>query len=121
MARRFDSPMLSKMAAQKEAENASQVALDSMARLKATRAAGLAPATRAAGFGKSGLTLNGPPGGVEGSPESVVAHAEQEREGIPLSKHGARCPVDGDLLRHQIGAWMIVEGVDDKGDSKLGG
>ena len=42
---------------------------------------------------------------------SSLAYAEQEPEGIPLSEHAARGPIDRDLPRHQIGAWwMIVEG-----------
>jgi hypothetical protein len=67
---------------------------------------------RSAGAGKSGLARNAPPprGGVEDSPDRVVAYAEQETELVPFSEHGARGPVEGDLPRHQIGAWMIVEG-----------
>ena len=35
---------------------------------------------------------------------------------VPFSEHGARGPVEGDLPRHQIGAWwMIVEGGGDNG------
>jgi hypothetical protein len=49
-----------------------------------------------------------PGGGVEESPDHVVAYAEQDPEGIPFSEHAARGPIDGDLPRHQIGA--IVEG-----------
>jgi hypothetical protein len=51
-----------------------------------------------------------PRGGVEDSPDRVVAYAEQETELVPFSEHGARGPVEGDLPRHQVGAWMIVEG-----------
>ena len=53
-----------------------------------------------------------PPGGVgvEYSPDRVVAYAEQETESVPFSEHSARGPVEGDLPRHQVGAWMIVEG-----------
>jgi hypothetical protein len=57
----------------------------------------------------SGLQLP-PGGGIEDSPDRVVAYAEQETESVPFSEHGAHGPVDGDLPRHQIGAWMIVEG-----------
>jgi hypothetical protein len=110
IARRFDSPMLSRIAAQKAAEHASQDDLASVARLKAPRTAGPSPTTRSAGAGKSGLARSTPPGGVEDSPDRVVAYAEQETESVPFSEHGARGPVDGDLPRHQIGAWMIVEG-----------
>jgi hypothetical protein len=46
----------------------------------------------------------------EDSPDRVVAYAEQETESVPFSEHGARGPVDGDLSRHQIDAWMIMEG-----------
>ncbi len=56
--------MLSKIADKKDAEHASNAALLSVARLKASRAAGLAPTARAAGSGKSGLTLIAPPAGV---------------------------------------------------------
>ncbi len=61
MARRFASPMLSRIAKQKETEHASHAPLLSVARLKASRAAGLAPAARAAESGKSGLARNIPP------------------------------------------------------------
>ncbi len=73
IARRFASPMLSRIANKKEAEHASNAALLSVARLKASRAAGLAPAARTAGSGMSGLALNGPPGG------GVDESAENER------------------------------------------
>jgi hypothetical protein len=57
-ARRSDSPMLSRIAAQKAAEHASQDDLASVARLKASRTAGPSPAARSAGAGKSGLAHN---------------------------------------------------------------
>ncbi len=116
IARRFDSPMLSRIAAQKAAETVNQAALVAVARLKASRTAGPSPAARSAGAGKSGLARNTPPGGVvEDSPDRVVAYAEYETKLVPFSEHGARGPVEGDLLRHQIGAWMIVEGGGDNG------
>ncbi len=59
IARRFASPMLSRIANKKEASHASNAALLSVVRLKASWAAGLAPVARAAGSGKSGLALNG--------------------------------------------------------------
>ena len=103
--------MLSKIANRKDAEHASNAALLSVARLKASRAAGLAPTARAAGSGKSGLALIAPPsGGVEESPESVVADGEQEPEGVPFSEYAARCPVDRQFPRHQVGAWVVGEG-----------
>ncbi len=103
--------MLSRIAAQKAAEHASQDDLAAVARLKASRTEGPSPAARSAGAGKSGLARNAPPGGgVEDSPDRVVAYAEQETELVPFSEHGARGPVDGDLPWHQVGAWMIVEG-----------
>ncbi len=87
--------MLSRIAAQKAAEHASQDARASVARLNASRTAGPSPAARAAGAGKSGLARNSPPGGgVEDSPDRVVAYAEQEPKLVPFS----------------VGAWMIVEG-----------
>jgi hypothetical protein len=86
IARRFASTMLSRNANKKEAEHTSNAALLSVARLKASRAAGLAPAARAAGSGKSGLAR----GGVEESPESVVANGEQEPEGVPFGEYATR-------------------------------
>ncbi len=57
-----------------------------------------------------------PGGGVEDSPDRIVAYAEQEvTKLVPFSEHGARGPVEGDLPRHQIGGWMIVEGRGDNG------
>ena len=89
IARRFDSPILSRIAAPKDAELASQAALDSVARLKASRAAGPAAAPKAAGAG---------------------SRTEQEPEGIPFGEYGARSPVDRDLPRHKVCAWMVVKG-----------
>ncbi len=105
--------MLSRVAAQKAAETANQADLVAVARLKASRTAGPSPAARSAGAGKFGLARNGPLGGcVEDNPDRVVACTEQETKFVlvPFSEHGARGPVEGDLPRHQIGAWMIVEG-----------
>ena len=111
--------MLSSIAAQKAAEHANQVDLASVARLKASRAAGPAPAARSAGTRKSSDPQLYPRGGgVENSPDHVVAYAEQETELVPFSEHGARGPVEGDLPRHQIGAWMIVEG---RGNNRVKG
>ncbi len=77
--KQFDSPMLFRIATQKAAEHASQADLEFVAHLKTSRAAGPALARRSAGTGKSGLTRNAPPGGgVEDSPDRVVAYAEQE-------------------------------------------
>ncbi len=47
---------------------------------------------------------------IEDSSDHVVAHTEQETEVIPFGEYAARASVDDDLPRHQIGAWMIVEG-----------
>ncbi len=74
MARRFASPMLSRIAAQKDADHASQAALKSVAHLKTSRVAGLVPAPKAAGAGNSGLSLITPWGSVEDSPDCVVTH-----------------------------------------------
>ena len=84
--------MLSRIAAQKDAEHASQAALESVARLKTSQAGVLAPASKAAGAGNSGLSRNTPPGGrsVEDSPDCVVARAEQETEVIPFGEYGAQ-------------------------------
>ncbi len=51
-----------------------------------------------------------PLGGVEESPESVVADDEQEPEGVPFGEYAARCSVDGQFLRHQVGTWVVSEG-----------
>ena len=51
-----------------------------------------------------------PRGGVEESPKSVVADGEQEPVGIPFGEYSARCPVYGQLLGHQIDAWVVSEG-----------
>ena len=47
---------------------------------------------------------------VEDSPDCVVAHTEQEPEGVPFGEYGARSPVDRDLPRHKVCAWMVVKG-----------
>ena len=47
---------------------------------------------------------------VEDSPDCVVAHTEQETEVIPFGEYGARSPVDRDLPRHKVCAWMVVKG-----------
>ncbi len=93
------------------AEHASQAALESVARLKTSRAAGLATAPKAAGAGNSGLSRITPPWrSVEDSPDCVVAHAEYETEVIPFSEYGARSPADRNLPRHQVGPWPVMEG-----------
>ncbi len=51
-----------------------------------------------------------PRGGVEESPESVVANGDHEPEGVPFGEYAARCPVDGQLPGHQVGAWVVSEG-----------
>jgi hypothetical protein len=71
--------------------------------------------------GKSGLALiTLPGGGVEESPESVVADGEQEPESVPFGEYAARCPVDGKFPRHQVGAWVVSEG-GKNGMGKFGG
>ena len=47
---------------------------------------------------------------VEDIPDCVVAHAEEKTEVIPFGEHGARSPVNRNLPRHKVGAWMVVEG-----------
>jgi hypothetical protein len=86
MARRFASPMLSRIAAQKDAEHASQAALESMARLKTSRAAGLAPAPKAAGAGNSDLSRSAPPGGVLRTAQTASSHTPNRK---PKSSHSA--------------------------------
>ena len=105
------APMLSRIAAQKDAEHASQADLESVARLKTSRAAGLALAPKAAGAGNSGLSRNTPPwGSVEDNPDCVVAHAEEETEVIPFGEYGARSPIYRNLPRHQVGPWTVMQG-----------
>jgi hypothetical protein len=98
IARRFDSPMLSRIAAQKAAETASQADLASVARLKASRTAGPSPAARSAGAGKSGLARN-----VQQRPNRVwytQAHDLAERAvGFVSNNHGDRGGVRG--LKHK--------------------
>jgi hypothetical protein len=112
IARRFASPMLSRIANKKEAEHASNAVLLSLARLKVSRAAGLAPVARAAGSGKFGLALNGYPGGGvrRAQRASSQSDGEKEPEGVPFGEYAARCPVDGQLPGHQVGAWVVSEG-----------
>ncbi len=86
IARRFASPMLSKIAAQKDAEHASQAALESVERLKTSRAARLALAPKAAGAGNSGLSRNTPPAGVLRTAQSASSHTPNRK---PKSSHSA--------------------------------
>ncbi len=44
------------------------------------------------------------------SPDCVVAHVKEKTEVIPFGEYGARSPVNRNLPRHKIGAWMVVEG-----------
>jgi hypothetical protein len=86
MAMRFASPMLSRIAAQKDAEHASHAALESVARLKTSRAAGFAPAPKAAGARNSGLSRNTPPGGVLRTAQIASSHTLNRK---PKSSHSA--------------------------------
>ncbi len=86
IARRFASPVLSRIAAQKDAEQASQAALESVARLKMSRAAGLTLAPKAAEAGKSGLSHNAPPGGVLRTAQTASLHTPNRK---PKSSHSA--------------------------------
>ncbi len=98
---------LFRIAAQKAAATASQADLASVARLKASRTAGLSPAARSAGAGKSGLAHDGPQrGGVLRTAQTGSTHTPNRK---PNWSHSAN-PVEGDLPRHQIGARMIVKG-----------
>ncbi len=89
IARRFASPMLSRIANKKAAKHASNAALLSVARLKASRAAGLAPAARAAGSEKSGLAFNGPPGGVLRRAQRASSQTANRN---PKASHSANTP-----------------------------
>jgi hypothetical protein len=102
--------MLSKIAAQKEAEHERQAALESVARLKTSRAAGLALASKSARAELWSVPQHPTSRSVEDSPDCVVAHAEEETEVIPLGEYSARSPVDRNLPRHKVGAWMVMEG-----------
>ncbi len=95
-------------ALQKDAEHESQVALQSVAHLKASRAAGLALAPKAAGIWS--VPHHPSSRSVENGPDCVVAHVEQEIEVIPLGEHSARSQVNRNLPRHKVSAWMVVEG-----------
>ncbi len=99
IARRLASPMLSRIAKQKDAEDASYAALLFVARLKAcVTGSRVSAGGKDSGLRKSGLPRNAPPGGVL---RRAQAHVEQEPEGIPFGECGAR---------HQVGSWMIGEG-----------
>ena len=79
IARRFDSPMLSRIATAKAAEHTSQAALESVARLKTSRAAGPALACRSAGIGKSGRALNYFPAGVLRIAQTSSSHTPNRK------------------------------------------
>jgi hypothetical protein len=113
IARRFDSPMLSRIATQKAAEYVNQAALDSVARFEritGNRASIGDKRQDQPEVGNLVWPAMAPPPGVEDSSDHVVAYAKQEPEDIPFSEHAPRGPVDGDLPQHQIGTWMIMEG-----------
>ncbi len=78
IARRLDSPMLSKIATQKETEQASQAALESVARLKASRSCrGGLGAKSSRDREIWSISQHTPGRGVEDSPtDHVVANAE---------------------------------------------
>ncbi len=85
IARRFDSPMLSRIAAQqKAAEHPSQAALDSVARLKASRAA--RPGDKISWTRKFGLVRKGPPGGVLRTTQTASSHTTNRN---PKVSHSA--------------------------------
>ncbi len=112
IARRFASPMLSRIANKKEAAHASNVALIAL------RGAFESVSGSRVSAGGKGSRLREvwsrpqrpPRGGVEESPESVVADGEQEPEGVSFGEYAARCPVYGQLPGHQVGAWVVNEG-----------
>ncbi len=113
------SPMLSRIAAQKDAEHASEAALESVARLKASRAAGFALAPKAAGTGNSGLSRNTPPAGVLRTAQTASSHTPN-RKLKSFGEYGARSPVDRNLPRHKVCAWMVVEGRGNDRDEGFG-
>ncbi len=104
--------MLSRIAAQKEAEHESQAALESVARLKTSRAAARIGVGAQVSRGRELWSVSQHPssGSVEDSPDCVVAHAEEETEVIPLGEYSARSPVDRDLPRTRLVVRGWVEG-----------
>ena len=111
IARRFASPMLSRIANKKEAAHASSAALLFRGAFESVSG------SRVSAGGKGSRLREvwsrpqrSPRGVVEESPESVVADGEQEPVGIPFGEYAARCPVYGQLPGHQIGAWVVSEG-----------
>ncbi len=100
--------MLSRIAKQKDAEHANHAALLSVARLKTSRAAGLAPtAKRAAGAGKSGLTRNIAPGGVLRTAQRASSHTLNRNPKVSHSTNAARCPVERTKL---VRGWSVKVG-----------
>ena len=106
IARRFDSPMLSRIAAQKAAETANQAALAAVARLKASRTAGPSPGARSAGAGKSGLARNRPPGGVLRIAQTASSHTPNRKPNWSHSANTARA----DRLRAIFHGTKLVRG-----------
>jgi hypothetical protein len=80
IARRLASPMLLRIAAQKDVEHTSQVVLEYVASLKTSRAAGLAPApNKATGAENSGLSRNIPPAGVLKIAQTASSHTPKRK------------------------------------------
>jgi hypothetical protein len=104
--RRFDSPMLSRIAAQKAAETVNQADLAAVARLKASRTAGPSPAARSTGAGKSGLARNGPPGGVLRIAQTWSSHTLNRKPNWSHSANTARA----DRLRAIFHGTKLVRG-----------
>ncbi len=98
------APMLSRIAAQKDAKHASQAALESVARLKTSRAAGLGPAPKAAGAGNSGLSRITPPGGVLRTAQSASSHTPNRK---PKSSHSANTARAALLIATFHGAKLV--------------
>ena len=90
IARRFDSPMLSRIATAKAAEHASQAALESVERLKTSRAVGPALACRSAGIGKSRRALNCCPGGVLRTAQTASSHTLNRNSKVSHSANTVR-------------------------------
>jgi hypothetical protein len=96
ISRRFDSLMLSRIATAKAAEHATQAALESVARLKTSRAAGPALACRSAGIGKSGLSRNASPGlCVLRTAQTASSHTPNRN---PKASHSANTPRTARLI-----------------------
>ncbi len=88
---------------QKEAEQVNHAAVLSVASLKASRAAGLAPAARAAGSRTFGLARNTPPGGLLRRAQIASSHTPNRKPKVSRSANTPRAArFECESPRHQI-------------------